>query len=366
MLICLLQKRALLRDIGIDSVPNVVPLDPIFRAKSVLLLNAKDYLARRKWRTIWTTYKAHPEGQKVLARIKAIEAVYDEQRAQHQELLDIQTLFLQPLSLMADAGLVQRQDVNNAFHTAAITTLHQVLKALLDQERNNWPRGRYAHCIATKAGLMQEFYCAYSSDTNVMLHSLRRLLAKPEIFQFFSEIIAEHPSHFPDGSASAHSSNVEYKIQKLLERPLSHVARMLAAVRSGLPHIPPGHFLHADTIDAIQEMQHVSDTLVLLYFVTFCFSCCIYMTFCAGAYRDSAHQTRRNTGSDCIRFDRIHFLHPPVFLQHRHSNQEIGRCGISRRKIGATRSCFWILLKPTHDKTGFLWFSLEACDAVTV
>ena len=138
----------------------------------------------------------HREGQAVLERLKAIAAIYDEQHAQLQELLDIETLFLQPLTLMADAGFIQRQDVNNAFHIAAITTLQHVLKALLEQERNDWPRTRFARVFATKAHLMQQLYCTYASDTNVMLQSLRRLISNPIISQFFAEVAAENPKLF--------------------------------------------------------------------------------------------------------------------------------------------------------------------------
>ena len=304
LLICLLQKRALVRDLSVASIPNTVPLDPIFRAKSILLLNAKDYLARRKWRQIWMAYKAHAEGKKVLARIKAIDAIYTEQHVQYQELLDMQTLFLQPLTLMADAGFVQRQDVTNAFHVAAITTLHQVLKALLEQERNNWPRARYARCISTKASLMQEFYCAYASDTNVMLQSLRRLLSKPEISQFFAETFSEHPSHFADSAESAHSSNLESKIQKLLERPLGHVSRMLAALKSCLPHLPPDHCLHADTIESIEVLHHVHQetlrikqdaTLALIAFDATISTSCTHLFFC-------------NTGTSIKKLGDVEFL----------------------------------------------------------
>ena len=53
-MICLLQKRAILRDQDVKTIPNTVPLDPTFRAKTVLLFHLKDYLARQKWRKIWT------------------------------------------------------------------------------------------------------------------------------------------------------------------------------------------------------------------------------------------------------------------------------------------------------------------------
>ncbi len=256
LLICLLQKRALVRDQDISTIPNTVPLDPIFRAKTVMLFHVKDYLARLKWRSMWTMYKAHPEGQKVLQRIKAVNAIHEEQNVQYQELLQIQTLFLQPLSLMAEAGIVLRQDVINAFHISAILTLQQVMKSLLDQEKINWPRSRYARSIATKANLMQQLYSAYTSDTNVMLQSLRRILLKPALSDYFNEVLTENP-HLLAGHSQAQCSNIEAKIQALLERPLSHVSRILNVLKGCLPHVPPDHFLHADTIQSIEALSQV-------------------------------------------------------------------------------------------------------------
>ncbi len=255
LLICLLQKRCLVRDQDISLIPSSVPLDPIFRAKTVLLFHLKDYLARAKWRAMWTAYKAHPEGQKVLRRLEAVNAIHVEQNVQYEELLQIQSLFLQPLSLMADAGIVLRQDVNNAFHISAIMTLQNVMKALLDQEKSNWPRSRFARSIATKTSLMQQLYCTYTSDTNVMLQSLRRILSNPDIAQYFNEVISENPSLLAD--STMRSSNIEAKIQALLERPLSHVSRMLAVLKGCLPHVPPGHFLYDDTVESIEALSQV-------------------------------------------------------------------------------------------------------------
>ena len=289
LLICLLQKRALLRGQDLACIPSTVPLDPMFRAKTVLLFHVKDYLARQKWRKMWTMYREHAQGQKVLNRIKAVNAIYEEQHAQYQELLDIQTLFLQPLSLMADAGFVQRQDVNNAFHIAAILTLQQVMKALLDQERENWPRSRFARSIATKSTLMQQLYCTYTSDTNVALQSLRRLLSIPAIANFFAEVISEHPSLFTDLPNHAHSSTVEAKIQALLERPLNHVSRFLAVLKGCLPFLEPDHFLHEDTVDSVEAIFHVQAeilrirqdaTLALISFDLTVSSSCTPLFFC--------------------------------------------------------------------------------------
>jgi hypothetical protein len=289
LLICLLQKRALLRDQDMASVPTTVPFDPIFRAKTVLLFQVKDYLARQKWRKIWTIYKEHPQGQKVLNRIKAVNAIYEEQHSLYQELLDIQTLFLQPLSLMADAGFVQRQDVNNAFHISAILTLQQVMKELLDQERQNWPRSRFARSIFTKSPLMQQLYCTYTSDTNVALQSLRRLVAIPAITNFLAEVISEHPSLFSNHSNPGHSSTVEAKIQILLERPLSHVSRILAALKGCLPFLEPDHFLHEDTVDSVEAISQVHTeisrirqdaTLALISFDSTVSSSCTPLFFC--------------------------------------------------------------------------------------
>jgi hypothetical protein len=256
LLICLLQKRALVRDQDVSSIPNTVPLDPIFRAKTVLLFHVKDYLARLKWRALWTMYKSHAEGQKVLRRIKAIDAIYDEQNAQYQELLQIKSLFLEPLSLMADAGLLPRQDVFNAFHISAILTLQQVMKAVLDQEKANWPRSRYARSIATKAALMQELYCTYTSDTDVMLQSLRRILSIPALADFFNEVLSDN-SFLLAGHSDSQLSNLETKIQTLLERPLNHISRILSVLKGCLPLLPPNHFLHGDTVDSIEIISEV-------------------------------------------------------------------------------------------------------------
>ena len=266
MMICVLQKRAILRDQDIKSIPSTVPLDPTFRAKTVLMFYIKDYFARQKWRKIWTAYRSHREGQAAIARIKAVDAIYHEQHTQLQELLDIENMFLLPLTLMADAGFIQRQDVINAFHVAAILTLQQVLKALLEQEKSDWPRSRYARVFATKASLMQQLYCTYASDTNVMLQSLRRLLATPIVSQFLAEVAVENPSLFspipPGLDSAAAASNLEVQIQKLLERPLSHVSRILAAVRACLPHIPPDHFLHEDTTESVVVLDEIQKDIV--------------------------------------------------------------------------------------------------------
>jgi hypothetical protein len=306
LLICLLQKRAILRNQDTSAIPNSVPLDPVFRAKCILLFHTKDYLSRQKWRLLWTKcvaphplpalnicnirsrYRSHPEGQKVIQRIRAVNAIHDEQHRQYEELLSIQTLFLMPLSLMADAGLVPRQDVTNAFHISAILTLQHVIKALMEQEKINWPRSRFARCIATKSDLMLQLYRTYASDTNVMLQSLRRLLSKPIVVQFFSDTIAENPALFTSADLSP-SSNLESQIQHLLERPLSHITRLLQALKACVPLIDEDHFLYDDTAQSIELISQVQQevlrikqdaTLALLALDATVATSCTHLFFC--------------------------------------------------------------------------------------